>query len=116
MLPESASNGYIVATAVAIDFDTGLTGQLTYNHTGDGAEIFEFDSDGNFRVANSELLDFETNVNFTFVYQACDGGTPQLCSETGFISITVINIDDLPPVFAPMSTPRQSAKTLAQTE
>ena len=102
MLPESASNGYIVATAVAIDFDTGVTGQLTYNHSGDGAEIFEFDGDGNFRVANSDLLDFESNANFTFTYQACDGGTPQLCSETGFISITVINIDDLPPVFAPI--------------
>ena len=101
MLPESATNGDIVATAVAIDFDTGLTGQITYNHSGDGAEVFEFDSDGNFRVVDQELVDFESNTNFTFSYQACDGGTPQLCSEVGFISITIVNIDDLPPVFAP---------------
>ena len=100
-LPENAANGTIVGTAVGIDFDTGVNGQLTYNHSGEGATYFVFDADGNFRVANSDLIDFETDMNFTFSYEACDGGSPRHCSEPGSINITVVNVDDLPPLFAP---------------
>ena len=100
-LPENAANGYTVEKAVGIDFDRGRNGMLSYNHSGYGAEVFAFDSSGNFLVTNSLLLDFETNMSFTFSYQACDDGIPQLCSEPGVISITVTNVDDLPPVFDP---------------
>jgi len=54
----------------------GLNGLLTYNHSGIGDSYFTFDSDGNFRVQNSNAIDFETDMNFTFTYEACDGGTP----------------------------------------
>ena len=99
-LPENAPDDYIVATAVAIDFDVGLSGRLTYNLSGDGEE-FIFDSVGNLLVRNASLIDYESNMNFTFTYQACDGGTPQFCSEEGYIFITVVNVDDLPPIFDP---------------
>ncbi len=98
-LPETAPNGYTVVTAVAIDFDLGLSGQITYILSGDGSDFFAFDSDGNLLVANATLVDYETNMNFSFIYQACDGRG--LCSVEGYIFIEVINVDDLPPVFDP---------------
>ena len=98
-LPENSVSGTTIATAVGIDFDRGLNGMFSYNHSGLRAEAFEFDSGGNFKVANSIFLDFETYMNFTFDYQACDGGINQLCSEVGQIFISITNVDDLPPVF-----------------
>ena len=100
-LAENSADGTIVARAVAIDFDTGARGQLTFNHSGTGEEHFEFDASGNFLVANGGSIDFEADTSFTFIYQACDSGSPQVCSQVGFIFITVVNIDDLPPVFNP---------------
>ena len=102
-LLEHSPKGTIVATATAIDFDLGPSGQLTFNHSGNGQEYFEFDSIGNFIVSNSTFVDFESDMSFTFTYQACDNGVPRVCSEPGFIFITIVNIDDLPPIFDPSS-------------
>ncbi len=98
-LPETAPNGYTVVTAVAIDFDLGLSGKLTYSLSGSGSDFFAFDTNGNLQVANATLIDYEIDRNFSFIYQACDGRG--LCSEEGYIFIDVINVDDLPPVFNP---------------
>ena len=100
-LAEHSADGTIVAMAIAIDFDLGPSGQLTFNHTGNGQNYFEFDASGYFIVSNSNLIDFESDTSFTFLYQACDNGVPQVCSAAGYIFITVVNIDDLPPVFNP---------------
>ena len=100
---EDISNGTIVLTAVGIDFDRGSNGLLSYNHSGLGEEAFEFDSSGNFKVADSRMIDFELENRFRFRYQACDSGNPQLCSESGIINITITNVDDIPPVFNPSS-------------
>ena len=100
-LPESTSNGTTIGAAVAIDFDTGPSGMIVFNHSGFGAEYFTFDASGNFIVINSGAVDFETDSTFLFIYQACDQGIPQQCSESGFIYIQVTNVDDLPPVFNP---------------
>lgn len=100
-LREDAQNGAIATTAIAIDFDTGLGGQLTYNHSGSGAEYFRFDSNGNLILDMSDAIDFESDMSFTFMYQACDEGVPKSCSEPGYIFIQVINVDDIPPVFNP---------------
>ena len=100
-VPEDIANGTTVLTAVAIDFDRSSNGLLSYNHSGLGEEAFEFDSNGNFKVTDSNLIDFELESSFTFRYQACDAGSPQLCSEAGIINITISNVDDIPPVFNP---------------
>ena len=97
-LPEDAPNGTIIARAIAIDFDTGSNGQLTFNHFGPGMEYFGFDSEDNFIITNGNAIDFERNTSFRFAYEACD---PDFCSETGYIDITIVNVDDLPPVFDP---------------
>ena len=98
-LPENAANGTTVLTAVGIDFDRANNGMLSYNHSGLGEGAFRFDSSGNFKVVDSRLIDFELETTFTFNYQACDSGSPQLCSEPGEITVTVVNVDDIPPVF-----------------
>ena len=100
-VPEDIANGDTVLTAIAIDFDRGNNGILSYNHSGMGEEAFEFDSSGNFKVVDSEMIDFELESSFVFRYQACDSGNPQLCSESGMINITITDVDDIPPVFNP---------------
>lgn len=100
-VPEDVANGTTVLTAVGIDFDLGNNGLLSYNHSGFGEEAFHFDSSGNFKVVDSRLIDFELETNFTFNYQACDAGNPQLCSESGKITVSITNVDDIPPVFNP---------------
>ena len=100
-VPEDVDNGTTVLTAVGIDFDRGNNGLLSYNHSGLGEEAFEFDSSGNLKVVDSRLIDFELETTFTFNYQACDTGSPQLCSEAGVINIAITNVDDIPPVFNP---------------
>ena len=100
---ENARNGDNITTVVAIDFDTGAGGQLTYNLSGNGAENFAIDNDGNLYVNSAGAIDFEASMSYVLVYQACDGGVPQLCSEPGYIFIQIINVDDLPPVFNPSS-------------
>ena len=102
-VPEDISNGTTVLTAIGIDFDRGNNGVLSYNHSGLGEEAFQFDSSGSFQVADSRMIDFELENRFTFRYQACDSGSPQLCSESGVINITITNVDDIPPVFNPNS-------------
>lgn len=100
-LREDAQTGDIVATAVAIDFDTGVGGQLTYNLSGSGAEYFGFDMVGNLYLNTNVVIDFESQMSYTFMYQACDGGVPKLCSEPGYVFLEVINVDDIPPTFDP---------------
>ena len=100
-VPEDIFNGTTVLTAVAIDFDRGSNGLLSYNHSGLGEEAFEFDSSGNLKVLDSRLIDFELESSFNFRYQACDAGNPPLCSEAGEINITITNVDDIPPEFNP---------------
>ena len=100
-ITEHIPNGTVIATAVGIDFDTGLNGLLSYNHFGEDEEAFRFDDEGNFLVELSDVIDYEELTEFIFSYQACDGGEPQLCSEEGTLRINVLNIDDLPPVFDP---------------
>ena len=99
--PEDIAVGETVLTAVGIDFDRGNNGILAYSHTGPGEEAFEFDSSGNLKVVDVEIIDYELVNSFMFRYQACDQGNPQLCSESGMINITITNVDDIPPVFNP---------------
>ena len=100
-VPEDIAIGETVLTAVGIDFDRGSNGILSYNHSGAGEEAFEFDSNGNLKVVDVEIIDYELVSSFVFRYQACDSGNPQLCSESGIINITITNVDDIPPVFNP---------------
>ncbi len=99
MLPENADVGTFIIRAVAIDFDAGA---LTYNLSGDGANLFSFTENGDL-ILSEASIDFEVTPSYELTYQACDNGIPQLCSRSGLINIEVVDVDDLPPVFFPTS-------------
>ena len=97
---ENSVRGTTVAKLVAIDFDAGESGIITYNISGTGADIFSINSDGDLVISQANL-DFEQVSLYNLAYQACDNGTNQKCSEVGFIFINVVDVDDIPPVFSP---------------
>ena len=99
-LAENTAVDTVVARAVAIDFDEGRSGLISYNLTGEGAQLFSFRQNGEL-VLREASIDFENTSSYQFVFQACDSGSPQLCSEPGIIFIAVVNLDDLPPMFSP---------------
>lgn len=98
-LAENSAVGTVVTRAVAIDFDEGRSGLISYNRTGEGAHLFRFTQNGEL-VLREASIDFENTSAYQFVFQACDSGSPQLCSEPGNIFITVVDLDDLPPMFS----------------
>ena len=101
MLREDAPVGTAFAKAVAIDFDVGPSGRISYNLSGDGAKLFSFMPNGDL-VLSTGPVDFENISSYQLIYQACDNGTTLvLCSEPGSIFIEILDVDDLPPVFFP---------------
>ena len=99
-LPESTPVNTVIAQAVAIDFDVGNSGMMSYNLTGTGAELFSFTTSGEL-VLSEPSIDFENVSSYELTYQACDGGVPVRCSQPGYVFIEIIDVDDLPPVFSP---------------
>ena len=99
---ENSAVGTLVAKPVAIDFDAGASGAISYNISGDGAQLFSFNSNGDL-VVREARINFEQTSTYGLTYQACDNGTPRRCSEIGYIFVNVVDVDDLPPVFFPTS-------------
>lgn len=100
-LVENAPVNTVVARAVAIDFDVGESGAVSYSLTGgEGALLFYFRENGEL-VLRDASIDFENSSSYELMFEACDNGVPQRCSEPGYIFITILNLDDLPPVFFP---------------
>ena len=101
-LPENSPVGYVVTTLIGIDFDSGPAGTLTFTLlTGQGKNLFVIDSEGHLITNSLNASDHELNTNYVFTYRACDNGNPIFCSDPGFISITVVGADDVPPKFSP---------------
>lgn len=99
-VPENSGVGTSVAKVVAIDFDAGESGRVSYNLSGIGADSFDITAQGDL-VITQAVLDFEQRSMYTLEYQACDNGMESQCSEVGFISVRVTDVDDIPPVFSP---------------
>jgi len=100
---ENSARGTVVATLVAIDFDAGsVSGMISYNISGVGANLFSITRDGNL-VIDQPILDFEESSTYVLTFQACDSGVNIRCSGVGYIVISVLDVDDLPPVFSSAS-------------
>lgn len=113
-LPENSPAGYVLIQLVAIDYDSELFGTVSYRLlSGDGMELFEIDGDGNLKTAYLNTSDYEQNTHYTLTYQACDNGNPPSCSTPGVISVTVIDADDVPPVFNPKVYTRSISESFA---
>ena len=95
---ENTQNGTNVVKALAIDLDFGAAGDVSY--VVNDSSIFIFDNiSGYLIVINSNALDHESQNEYVLEYQAIDHGTPARSSDIGYITVSVTNIDDVPPGF-----------------
>ena len=88
-IPDGAPVGYVATLAYALDYDSGVDGDVTFYFFGIGQQYFAFDASGNLHV--SSIIPIGQFKNFTFTYFGCDNGSPRHCSENGTIFISVVN-------------------------
>jgi hypothetical protein len=113
-LEETVSASSVIVTITAIDIDSGDNSRLTYSLSGNDSNLFEFDSDGNLRLAGGASLDFETTERYVFYVTATDSGTPQRISNTATVTITIIDVDDKPPRFTQSMYPVNVSEDLIE--
>ncbi|XP_077533203.1 cadherin 74A [Haemaphysalis longicornis] len=98
-VPESARNGMTIFSLEARDADSGPFGKLSYSMKGYGSEKFVVEKDtGRIRIATCKngCLDFESVPNYSFTYEAQDGGG-KVSSVNLFIQ--VVDVNDNAPKF-----------------
>ncbi|MFM7468283.1 MAG: cadherin domain-containing protein, partial [Vampirovibrionales bacterium] len=93
-LLENSANGTTVATFAGTDPDTGDSATLTYSLTNNAGGRFAINSStGIVTVANSSLLDFETNTTHNITVRVTDaGGLTRDLTQ----AITVTNVNEAP--------------------
>ena len=89
-IPEGAPVGHLVTKAYALDYDSGVDGDVTFYFSGNGQQYFAFSSSGSLQI--STIIPTGVFKNFTFTYFGCDSGTPQQCSANGTIFIAIVNV------------------------
>lgn len=101
VVQENANAGTAVGTVVASDPDAGQT--LTYAIIGGntGTAFTINSATGAITVANSTVIDLETNPVFSLIVQVTDNGSPAL-SSSAVITISVGDLNE-PPVVPPQS-------------
>jgi hypothetical protein len=92
---DGAQAGTVVYSPVAEDDDSDLTSPVSYtlSQADVDAGLFEI-SDSN-QVVFKQEADFETQASFSFTVIATDGMNNSISQQ---VSLSVINIDDTPPV------------------
>ncbi len=94
-LPENVPNGTVVGTVTASDDDAGQS--LTYSITGGntGTAFAINSSTGQITVANSSVLNFETNPTFNLTVQVTDSGAPSQF-DTATVTINITDVNEAP--------------------
>ncbi|XP_062943752.1 cadherin-related family member 2 [Cynocephalus volans] len=97
VLEHSATGSVVTHSIQATDPDTGEWGCITYSLLpGVGANLFEVDPvSGTVTVKNGELLDRETQAEYSLMLQATDGGG---LSTTTTLQIHLLDVNDNAPV------------------
>ncbi|KAK8778265.1 hypothetical protein V5799_020393 [Amblyomma americanum] len=98
-VPESARNGMTIFSLEAYDADSGPFGKLSYSMKGYGSEKFVVEKDtGRIKIATCKngCLDYESVPNYSFTYEAQDGGG-KVSSVNLFIQ--VVDVNDNAPKF-----------------
>ena len=91
-----------IITLTAVDADLGEHGQIEYHIlSGNSLKYFTLNSTtGSITASNN--LDRETISSVTLVVEARDRGTPQTMSDHTNVTITILDINDNPPIFMPI--------------
>ena len=104
---ESALPNTEVLTVKATDIDTGAFGTVRYAIDGEGSDVFEIDPvDGVIKVKANQVgrsnLDREKQSQYKLKVMASDmpAGGPDQKSTAAIVRITVLDINDSPPVFS----------------
>ena len=95
-LLENSTSGTLVTVAMASDADSGTNSQVSYTIQPPGALSI---SDSGVVVLMTRL-DAETAMSHVYSIIASDGGSPQN-SATATLRLSVLNINDNPPVISP---------------
>lgn len=95
-LPENSADGALVAQINMSDVDSTIL--ISEILSGNESGAFALDTQtGELFVANSSLLNFETNPTFSFVVRVTDNGTPSL-SNQATITISLTDVNEAPQV------------------
>ena len=110
-IEENSANATVVGTVTATDIEND---SLTYSLTDDADGRFTIDSDsGEISVADSSLLDHDSNASHTITVQVNDG----TLSNTRDYTIDVTNIDEAPTASDNMLTTSEDISyTLTQAD
>ena len=100
---ENSPVGTAVVQVVAFDADEGTNAEVSYS-------IMEGDAGGTFHVNETSgliqvagVIDFETTDSYSLLVVARDSGVPSMMGAS-FVVVTVVNLNDNPPVFTPSIT------------
>lgn len=97
LLPENSSPGTAVGNLGLV----GGTGPFSFSITsGNTGSTFAVDAMGNITVANSSLLNFETNPVFTLLVTVVDNSNPQL-TDNATIMINLTDVNEQPSINSP---------------
>ena len=101
IIREDISVGSSVVQVTASDRDQGTNSAITYSIRGGNTEgVFSINgSSGVIRTVAA--LDFETTSAYNLIVLARDDGIPVLSSESTIVVVSVMDVNDNPPVFTP---------------
>ncbi len=100
---ENADNGTFVAAVYALDEDADPPNNVVvYSLRGNRSEVFSVDPDTGMITVTGEV-DWEEGGYFSIVVVASDSGFPLSLSNEVELFVTVVDINDQPPVFIPES-------------
>nr|CAB3236337.1 protocadherin-16-like Dachsous [Phallusia mammillata] len=98
---EEQDAGVIVAKVTALDQDTGVYGELTYQlQASTDSSPFTIDSE-NGVITTTEKLDRETKAFYSLTVYVQDGGFPSLY-DWCTVEVTVLDVNDNSPKFEPL--------------
>ncbi len=96
-LNENPTAGQVVGRVQATDPNPGQVLSFRIAAGDDGA--FQLSADGELRVRDAALIDFETSTTHVLLVEVRDDGTPSL-SDQGNVTITITNANERPNVQA----------------
>ncbi|XP_064628041.1 protocadherin Fat 4-like [Lineus longissimus] len=100
LIPENSTNGTFVLQVNATDNDDGKAGSVRLNILkGNDQKMFKMNPDGSIYLIKG--LDFEKEKYYELTIEAKDEGGDPL-SSTAIVRITISDINDNAPVFAPL--------------
>jgi hypothetical protein len=95
---ETTTPGTTIATLSASDVDIGVNQQLTFSLESGGDGNFVVDgTTGEIRLQNA-VCSHDQSI-YTLTVGVRDNGTPQQVGSNATVTITVLNVNDFPPVF-----------------